>query len=306
MSRLAPLPALAVALALTALLPAPLRDLAALLTIILLGIPHGALDGELARARLAPAWGAAWFAVFAPPYLALSALVLVAWTAAPLTVLALFLAASVWHFGTEETASGDPATVIGAGGMPIALAVLVHPAATAAIFGTVAQVAMPSPPLWLTAAAWLWLVPAAMRWASLARGGDRAGIATAAALAAAAILLPPLTSFAIYFVCVHAPAHVRSLIATPGSRITDARRAAWLSVPFTVLTLLIGAVLWRFTPGTGTGHLLCLTIRGLSALTLPHMLFEQWLRLTASRPRTLLAARHGRGGRCHPGTVAPL
>ena len=290
-----PLTALAVALALTALLPPTPRTLVALGAIILLGIPHGALDGELARSRLRPRFGDAWFAVFAPPYLALSALVLVAWTLAPLLVLALFLAASVWHFGAEDTDSRDPLVVIGAGGLPVALAVLAHPAATAAIFGTVAHVTMAAPPSWLTAAAWAWLAPAAVWVVRLARAGDRTAGARAAALAAAALLLPPLTSFAIYFVCVHAPAHVRSLIAAGAgvSRITGSARAARLSVPVTTLTLLLGAALWPLTPGTGAAHLLCLTIRGLSALTLPHMLFEQWLRSTASR-RLGLPAGSGR------------
>ena len=284
------LPALGTALALTALLPATPQSLVALLAIIVLGIPHGALDGELARTRLKHRLGAAWFAVFAAPYLALSALVLVAWTLAPLTVLALFLAASVWHFGTDDTGSHDPLTVIGAGGMPIALAVLAHPAATAAIFGTVAQVTMTTPPVWLTASAWVWLVPAAVWSVRLARAGDRVAAARAGTIATAALLLPPLTSFAIYFVCVHAPAHVRSLIADRGQapRITGSASAARLSLPVTGLTLLLGAALWRFSPGDATGRLLCLTIQGLSALTLPHMLFEQWLRLTASQPRLVV------------------
>ena len=284
------LPALGTALALTALLPATPQSLVALLAIIVLGIPHGALDGELARTRLKHRLGAAWFAVFAAPYLALSALVLVAWTLAPLTVLALFLAASVWHFGTDDTGSHDPLTVIGAGGMPIALAVLAHPAATAAIFGTVAQVTMTTPPVWLTASAWVWLVPAAVWSVRLARAGDRVAAARASTIATAALLLPPLTSFAIYFVCVHAPAHVRSLIADRGQapRITGSASAARLSLPLTGLTLLLGAALWRFSPGDATERLLCLTIQGLSALTLPHMLFEQWLRLTASQPRPVV------------------
>lgn len=311
------LPALGAALALSAMLPPGPRDLAALCAIIVLGIPHGALDGELARARLRPRFPRSWFLVFAAPYLALSALVLAGWSLAPLIVLPLFLAASVWHFGTEEVATEkrggfDPLVVIGAGGLPVALAVLAHPAATAAIFGTVAQVPMAAPPAWLAAFAWAWMVPAGCWLARMVQARDRTALARAGILAAAGVALPPLTSFAIYFVCVHAPAHVRSLIAEgrPASRITGAVAAARLAVPVTLLTLLIGAALWRFVPGRimpapFTSHLLCLTLRGLAALTLPHMLFEQWLRLTAARPRSLPEARHG-GSRRNSGTVAPL
>ena len=92
-------------------------------------------------------------------------------------------------------------------------------------------------------------------------------------------MLPPLTSFAIYFVCVHAPAHVLSLIRDGGhgSRIQDNAVAMRLALPLTGMTLLLGAALWPLYSGAPTGRLLCLTIQGLAALTLPHMLFETWI-----------------------------
>ena len=274
------LPAFGVAFAAAATaLPPVARDLLALLAIIVLGIPHGALDVELARTRLRHRFPVTWFGVFALPYLSLSALVLLAWQAAPLATLAIFLAVSVWHFGTEETGSRSFPRVVGAGGMPIAIAVLAHPAATAAIFGTVAEIPLSVPPLWLTDASVLWLGAGALRALELVRARNRQEMVTAAVLAAAAIVLPPLVSFAAYFVCVHAPAHVRALIADRerAPRITDARSAAALSVPVTLLTLLIGVVLWPLFPGHGISRLLCLTIQGLSALTLPHLALEYWL-----------------------------
>ena len=293
------LPAIAAILALTALLPPGPRTAAALAAIILLGIPHGALDIELARSALRPLLPRTWFPAFAVPYLALSAGVLVAWSLAPLPVLAIFLAASVWHFGTEETGSSDPLPVIGAGGMPIALASLFHPAATAAIFGTVAQVpTMTALPSWLLVGSILWLIPATVLVATMVRRGNHRHQATTLAMAAAAIVLPPLVSFTIYFVCVHAPAHVRALIAdrVHAPRITDARAAVRLAVPATALTLLLGATLWPVFPGSPLPRLLSLTIQGLSALTLPHMLFEFWLhrRPTAFHTATVGSVSRGR------------
>ena len=265
-------------LAATILLPYGQRVSAALVAIIVLGVPHGALDGELARTALQPRFGAAWFGVFALPYLTLSVLVLLAWHLAPILTLAAFLAASVWHFGAEETGSADPLPVIAAGGAPIALAVLAHPAATAAIFATVSRTPMTRPPDWLWLASLFWLPIAAVRVGRLIRAGDVTLLVTAL-LAATAILLPPLTSFAIYFVCVHAPAHTRALIRDPGhgARIVGAASAVRLALPVTVLTLLLGAALWPLYPGAASDRLLCLTIQGLAALTLPHLLFEAWL-----------------------------
>ena len=257
--------------------------LVTLVAIIVLGVPHGALDGELARVALQPRFGPTWFGVFALPYLGLSALVLLAWHVLPVVTLAAFLAASVWHFGTEETGSIAPVSVIAAGGAPVALAVLFHPAATAAIFATVSGTIMTQPPGWLWSASLLWLIPAGWRVARLIRTG--ADLAPATLLAATAIVLPPLTSFGIYFICVHAPAHVLSLIQDHGHgiRIRDNAAAMRLALPLTVLTVLLGAALWPLYPGFATDRLLCLTIQGLAALTLPHMLFETWIDRRAPR-----------------------
>ncbi len=46
------------------------------------------------------------------------------------------------------------------------------------------------------------------------------------------------------------------------------------SVPITVLTLAIGAALWPWFPGQPPERLLALTLQGLAALTLPHMLLD--------------------------------
>ncbi len=74
---------------------------------------------------------------------------MLAWRMAPVATLTGFLVASVWHFGSEHTASGDPLDVILRGAMPIALPVLIHPAATAGVFAAMAGVAMPLMPSWL-------------------------------------------------------------------------------------------------------------------------------------------------------------
>lgn len=266
-------------LALTALLPTGPRTLAALAAIILLGVPHGALDGEIARSLLRPRFGRSWFGVFAVPYLLLAALVLLAWHLAPVPTLAAFLLASVWHFGSEETGSAAPFDIIAAGGLPIALAVLTHPTATAAIFATVSQTTMIRPPLWLWSASLFWIAPATLRTIRLLRAHQDRQLIMPAVLVLVFVALPPLTAFAIYFVCVHAPAHIAAVIAhrTRAPRVRTGADAVRLALPVTGLTLLLGACLWPVYSGPVETRLLCLTIQGLAALTLPHMLFERWL-----------------------------
>ncbi len=264
------------ALSLSAALPTGAQWLCALAVIIVLGVPHGALDGEVARPVLRPRFGRAWFLVFSLPYLALSALVLLAWRLVPGLTLLAFLTASVWHFGTEDAEAGDGLGVIVRGGLPIAMPVLIHPGATAAVFATVAAAPLPQLPEWLWAAASAWLALAVV-WVGRAMLRRQARLlAVPGMLAGLFAALPPLTAFAIYFVGVHAPAHVAALIRNPARapRVHDHRSAALLALPITALTLLIGAALWPLYGGAAPDRLLALTIQGLAALTLPHMLLD--------------------------------
>ena len=266
----------AVALALSATLPGGLPWLLALAAVIVLGVPHGALDGEIARPLLRPRFGRSWFLVFAAPYLALASAVLLAWHVAPAATLAAFLAGSAWHFGAEDAAPGHAAEAAVRGGLPVALPVLLHPAATAHVLGIVSGTLMTEPPLWLHLASLAWLASAVLwaghlvlhqRWRVLAEPG---------LLAILFVTLPPLTAFALYFVCVHAPRHMMGLAHHPARapRVRNLSTAVLRSLPITGLTLLIGAGLWPFYAGDAPGRLLSLTLQGLAALTLPHMLLD--------------------------------
>ena len=218
--------------------------------------------------------------MFSLPYLALAGLVLLAWQFAPLATLAVFLALSVLHFGMEDAASGRVAERIVRGGLPVALPVLFHPEATARLLGTIAGVPLAAPPGWLVAASLAWLLPAALWLLSALRSPGVPGrVLEPALLLAIYAALPPVTAFAAYFVCVHAPHHVAAIVAHPSraprvhSRATAVRHAA----PVTALTLLLGAMLWPAYAGPPADRLLEVTLQGLAALTLPHMLLEAWL-----------------------------
>lgn len=291
------LPFLGLLIVATALLPPASGHVAVLAVVIAFGVPHGALDGEivrpllrpLLRSSLGPRLGPAWFGVFALPYLGLSAFVLLAWHWAPVSTLAAFLGLSVLHFGLED-AGLDPLAIVVRGGLPIALPVLLHPAATAAVFGAVAAVPMPVPPPWLMLGALTWA--AGVLFWLVHRRGQRMALAEVGLLAAAFTVLSPLAAFAVYFVCCHSPAHMRGLVRNGRApRVGSMQAAAWRSVPVTLLTIAIGAALW---PWVGTGgfdaHLLALTIRGLAALTLPHMLLDA-LSATKVWQRALLKVR---------------
>ena len=248
----------------------------ALAAIILLGVPHGALDGEIARPWMRARFGAGWFAAFALPYLGLAALVLVAWDAAPRLSLAVFLAGSVWHFGEGQPGEASVLRIVAFGGLPIALPSLFHPAATAAVFQAVARTAIPQLPGILRDCGLVWLLAAA-GWLALSDpAGRQRRVLQAAGLAATFAVLPPLVAFALYFVTIHAPAHMRGIARDPvrAPRV-DPSNVILRSLPLTALTLLIGAALLPlYGAGSFIDRMLALTIQGLAALTLPHMLLE--------------------------------
>ncbi len=247
----------------------------ALAAIILLGVPHGALDGEIARPALRARFGAAWFVVFSVPYLGLAALVLLAWHVAPKLTLAAFLCGSVWHFGLDQPGHRSALRIVARGGMPIALPSLFHPKGTAAIFSTVAQVPIPDLPQILTGCALVWFLAALVWMVQAEPAGRNHHLLQAAAPAVAFVVLPPLTAFALYFVCIHAPEHMRHIACDPtrAPRVTR-RNAFYRALPVTALTILIGTALFPLYGGSGSGRLLALTIQGLAALTLPHMLLD--------------------------------
>lgn len=272
--RTAPLLLALPVLTASAVLPWQAGWVCAVLTIVVLGVPHGALDVEIGRNLLRGQVGGWWFPVFAGPYLFLVGAVLLAWRWAPEVTLAAFLAASVWHFGTEDTGgSGWPALF--RGGLPVAVPALLHPEATASVFSAASGLVLEQPPAWLAATSILWLIPASL---TVLRSHPRE-LLLPGALCTAFAVLPPLTAFALYFVTVHAPAHTAALIRHPNRapRVQDEASAWRLAAPTTVLTVAIGVVLWPTYTGEVPVRLLCLTLQLLAALTLPHMILDAWL-----------------------------
>ncbi len=239
--------------------------------IIALGLPHGALDVEVARNLLVPCKPRLWFPLFGLPYLALAFTVLALWRVAPLAALFVFLALSVWHFG--ETPGAPWWQRVVRGGAPVALPVLLHPALTAGLLSGIAQTSIPECPAWL--------VTASLGWAVLSVGALALKASAMPFLRELAVIgmlyaiLPPLTALAIYFVCLHSPAHMREMIDRQGSARVTSMAAAWRhAVPPTLLTVAIGAMLWPWYTGAPADRLLALTLQGLAALTVPHMLMD--------------------------------
>lgn len=249
--------------------------------IVLFGVPHGALDVEIGRTLLRPRLGRAWFPGFSLPYLLVVAAVLAAWQLVPGATLAGFLVVSCLHFGKEE-ADGFGLEAVARGGLPIAVPVLTQPDATGAVLAATSGLPLLQPPAWLVAASLFWLILAGVVALRLPPRRLMTPLLSVAAFA----LLPPLTAFGLYFVFVHAPAHVTALIRHPSRapRVRDPRSAWVLAIPVTALTIGFGAALWPFHAGPGAVRLVGVTLQLLAAFTVPHVLFEAWLDRRDRRP----------------------
>ena len=79
----------------------PMSTLAALAAVVLIGLPHGALDGAIAN-YLGFASKPGSLLRFVAIYLAGGTLVLGTWLIAPVLALSIFLLASLFHFGAGD------------------------------------------------------------------------------------------------------------------------------------------------------------------------------------------------------------
>lgn len=256
---------------------------AALVLGVAVGLPHGALDHLPARRLLAPRLGRAWPVAFAAGYLGLAGLVLASWAAAPLATLALFLGASVLHFGEEDTVATGLAARVAHGGLPILAPTLFHPDAVAQLFAWVAG-SDPAPLMaWLLGPALLiWLACAGVTAVQLVGEARwRAPLAEAAALLALFALAPPLLAFACYFALVHTPRALDGM----GEPATLLRQA----MPLTIAGAVIGLALWLRSPALDVSERTVRTVfQLLSALTAPHMVLRWLTRYDAPKPAVRL------------------
>jgi Brp/Blh family beta-carotene 15,15'-monooxygenase len=250
--------------------------------VLLLGVPHGSLDVVFARRLLRSASAGEWVA-FSLGYVGLAALVVGLWLVAPTLFLCLFLALSALHF------AGDPTAGVGRfarglyGGAIIVLPALLHGAELEHLLGLVAGPAsaafvVPS----LRALATPWLCAALLAGALEARTFPSDAMELIA-LAAVAVIVPPLPAFAIYFCAMHSPRHILRTIA--GLERNAAREAlataVWPTGIVLATAVLVGLVADRIPL---ENRVMQLVFVGLAALTLPHMALLERVRRTVRAP----------------------
>jgi len=249
-----------------------------LLAVVLIGLPHGAMDGAVA---LAMGYGqsVSRMAGFVILYVLIAFAVVMVWLNAPALALFGFLLLSVWHFGSGD--SQEDLTPIlrvlqtlSHGGM-IVFGISMADRDTAdiifrwLIFGDTARLWY-----WFDLAVWLWWPCLALYVASgIVETRLYRRLLELAVLATIVTALPALTSFALYFCLVHTPRHIARVLRMLKDTISF-RMVISLTVIFTVMSWLAGGILFvalRQSIDIAPASMIVVFI-GLAALTVPHSL----------------------------------
>ncbi|MBB4659557.1 Brp/Blh family beta-carotene 15,15'-dioxygenase [Parvularcula dongshanensis] len=233
--------------------------------VLVLGLPHGALD--LWLARRAGLWsGSGGFVRFHAAYLALAASVVSAFLLVPTAALIGFLGLSVWHF-SDDWRELAPAIRVPLASSIVLVPCLSHPSEAGAIFAAVtgsAVIPAVMPPLTVTVgAAFLALV------LLVAARRNPASAIEAATVVLLGVVLPPLVFFAAYFVLLHGPRHMlrhRSLLGGRASRFG----VLFYTAAALLIVLGLGLALGRAAPVSLADETLRTLFVGLAALSVPH------------------------------------
>lgn len=251
--------------------------------ILLLGVPHGALDIVVARGLFGAVGFKTW-TVFLLLYVGLTVLVVCLWIMEPALFLCAFFVVSALHFGGDMALGVSRLKRLLYGGTVIVLPVLWHgdelhrllglvagPASADFILPMLSQLALP----WLCATLFFCLMTV-KQWPLAA--------AEWIALTALAVTAPPLLAFTVYFCVMHSPRHILKTVSSLQG--AEARKALSMAVWPTVVVFLAAALVGTLASGIPLEtRLLQLIFVGLAALTLPHMALLEWAR-RASLPPT--------------------
>lgn len=244
--------------------------------IVLLGVPHGALDGLYAGRLFGLATGWQWL-LFTGAYLAPVVTVLVLWPRAPGLFLLVFLVVSVFHFAGDRGPDCPWWLRLLYGGAPVVLPAVAHGETLERLLGAL----VPAPVAASFAAglevmSWPWLVALAVGAVWRARGGWREAMEVGA-VGVLCTVTPPLASFTLFFCGMHSARHIlRSL------RVEDRAKGRFAQVigaggATMVATLALLAIYWGSARAEAMEPRLLQTVFvGLAALTFPHVVLVDW------------------------------
>lgn len=250
--------------------------------IVLLGVPHGALDPIFAKG-LPQANSLASWTKFAICYVLLAAGVVALWRISPLLFLVGFLSISVLHFSGDLALGATFLSRFLYGGSVVVLPTLWHADEVGSLFSLLVGVDAALP---VTAGLHLMALPWLAALALVAVGSGRRDWLLAleiTAVGSLALAAPPLLGFAVFFCGMHSLRHI--LRTQKYSGLTPKRLALVAVLPL-LAVLFMAALGWILLPDSPVNErLLQFLFVTLAALTVPHMLLVERVRFTGWQAR---------------------
>jgi Brp/Blh family beta-carotene 15,15'-monooxygenase len=243
------------------------------LLILLLGVPHGALDPIFAQ-QIFDVKGLLGWSLFAMLYLGLAAGVVLFWYVFPTLWLVGFLLISVWHFSADLAPGSLWLARLSYGSAVIVLPVFHFSNELTVLFSflidTNASVALVAALQWL-------LVPVLVLVALsvvLVMRTDRLSALELLSVSALMLLVPPLPAFTLYFCLMHGARHIlRTKQYMAQVSFKSMFSVILLPMLGTLVLMLLG---WFFVAGQSLEQgVVQVVFVGLAALTVPHMCLVQ-------------------------------
>jgi Brp/Blh family beta-carotene 15,15'-monooxygenase len=238
--------------------------------VIVLGLPHGALDpwvAELVGLSQTPKQAI----IFNVAYLLIAGLVVSTWLLFPVTSLLVFLAISAWHFSGDWKYDHSLLLRMFVGVLLILMPIAFHTENVAFIFTQLSGAGGGSLAHSLAMPVWVMISSMAVLIAVASYQHKWLSALEYAGLLALAYVATPLVYFTLYFCLLHSPRHLSGLLryANPKER----PRLVRMALIYTVLTLILIGTLYFFWSALPIDSLILkLVFIGLAAVTVPHMI----------------------------------
>lgn len=237
--------------------------------VILFGLPHGALDVELAT-KMNLVFSTKTAMLFLIFYFVLAMLGIALWLALPMVGLCIFLLISAFHFSDDWSGILPRWLCLVIGSIIICMPVVLHAETVNEIFQWLLVNEAQSTTI-VSVLYYCGLVGSVLFLVGLFLNRDISYvlILELAVLWAVATLLPPLLFFIVYFCFLHS---MRHLVDCSQKLEYSIRQCFIRSLPILVLTLIITFLgYYLFNTGQANQDILRWIFIGLFALTIPHI-----------------------------------
>jgi Brp/Blh family beta-carotene 15,15'-monooxygenase len=238
--------------------------------VVLLGLPHGALDPMVAKERFGDRPGFS-LPLFYGLYAAAAVCYTLAWWKWPAFGLTSFLAIAAYHFGSDWEGRGSLLSRCAYGASIVTLPAFSHPAQVTAVYGALG---FTSPQLLIQVSTVIAITASGIALASAAYRRCGTDLIELLCIFAGAVAVQPLLFFVCYFALLHSPRHLLQTARSVG--ITDVASIARITAPVLLATLLLAAVFLAVLQGKRVDNrILYVVFVGLAGLTIPHMILER-------------------------------